>query len=105
MQQPLTQIELVVVYASPTVSPRAMEVFRFYNGELVELRQSNYIGPLVAGRSRPNSTSWINKTDQYLLHGSPVINDCIYRHMHHVRNFAVIDFDEVTLLMGCSLHP
>jgi len=46
----------------------------------VNLRRSDYIadGPT-----------------QFLLHGSPVINDCIYRHMHRFRHIIVIDFDEV----------
>lgn len=45
----------------------------------VELRKTNYIadGP-----------------QQHLLHGSPVINDCIYRNMHKFNYIMVIDFDE-----------
>jgi len=46
----------------------------------VELRRSDYIadGP-----------------SQFLLHGAPVINDCIYRNMHRFRHILVVDYDEV----------
>jgi len=46
----------------------------------VELRRSDYIadGPT-----------------QFLLHGSPVINDCMYRVMHRFRHIVVVDLDEV----------
>lgn len=48
----------------------------------VDLRRSDYIehGP-----------------EQHLLHGSPVINDCLYRHMHLFHYVVVIDFDEVVV--------
>jgi len=46
----------------------------------VDLRRSDYIadGP-----------------SQFLLHGTPAINDCIYRNMHRFKHIVVVDFDEV----------
>ena len=46
----------------------------------VELRRSDYIadGP-----------------SQFLLHGAPVINDCVYRNMYRFRHILVVDYDEV----------
>jgi len=46
----------------------------------VELRRSDYIadGP-----------------EQFLLHGSPVINDCMYRNMYRFKHIIVVDYDEV----------
>ena len=32
-----------------------------------------------------------------MLHGLPVINDCVYRNMYRFRHIAVIDFDEVIM--------
>ena len=32
-----------------------------------------------------------------MLHGLPVINDCIYRNMYRFRHIAIIDFDEVIM--------
>lgn len=51
----------------------------------VDLRKTDYIehGP-----------------QQYLLQGSPVINDCIYRNMHRFHYILVIDFDEVIVPKG-----
>jgi len=71
---------------------RSLQVLRYYatHGGLsegqgfVELRRSDYIadGP-----------------SQFLLHGSPVINDCIYRNMYRFRHILVVDYDEV-----CTRH-
>ena len=94
--QRLLGVQLIGVYVGgPSVSQRAIDVFRWYADDgLVELRYSDYIGP--AGGDEVDR-SWINITNQYLLHGSPVINDCIYRHMHSFRYIGVYDFDEVSV--------
>jgi len=34
---------------------------------------------------------------QYMLHGSPVINDCMYRYMYRFSRIVVIDFDEIIM--------
>jgi len=50
----------------------------------VELRRSDYIadGP-----------------SQFLLHGTPAINDCMYRNMYRFRHIIVVDYDEVSARM------
>jgi len=68
-----------------------LQVLRYYSahrgtteGEgFVDLHRSDYIadGP-----------------SQFLLHGSPAINDCMYRNMYRFRHVIVIDFDEVSIM-------
>lgn len=41
--------------------------------------------------------SIINSQQQFMLHGSPVINDCMYRNMYKFNRILVIDFDEVIM--------
>jgi len=69
-----------------------MDVLRHYvedNG-FVDLRFTESIG-----RSQ----------QQYMLHGSPVINDCMYRNMYSFTRILVIDFDEILMpLQATNLH-
>ena len=85
---------LVGVYLASDISRSAQTVFRHYADVdgLVDLRHSDYISRVVGGTKSSGG--------QYLLHGSPVINDCLYRHMYRFRRVAVIDFDEVRLLIN-----
>lgn len=98
--QRILGVELIGVYAAPTISERTLDVLRRYaagSDGFVELRSTEYIGPITSNNGgHPFNVSGSN---QYLLHGSPVINDCIYRHMHSFRYIGVYDFDEV-----CRLH-
>ena len=65
-----------------------LQVLRYYSTHrgvtgdkgFVELRRSDYI---------PRSPS------QFLLHGTPAINDCMYRNMYRFRHIVVVDLDEV----------
>jgi len=104
--QRLLGVELIGVYAAPTVSERALDVFRRYaaaDDGLVELRWTNYMGPVTSEQFN------VSNSNQYLLLGSPVINDCIYRHMYSFRYIGVYDFDEVCLktynVMGMKYRP
>jgi len=40
---------------------------------------------------------------QFLLHGAPAINDCMYRNMYRFRHIIVVDLDEVQLLLQYSM--
>jgi hypothetical protein len=89
--------DLVVIY-NHSLSSSSAAVLRSYSdtpGEIgrpsvsradqlhVEVRQSHdFLPPRLAAQS-------------FLLHMSPVINDCMYRHHGLFRYFAVIDLDEV----------
>jgi len=80
------------ITSSPEVIIRPddlLQVLRYYSTHgrgvskrrgFVDLRRSDYIadGP-----------------SQFLLHGTPVINDCMYRNMYRFRHIIVVDFDEV----------
>ena len=87
--QRLLGVSMVGVYLASDISQSAEKVFRYYADVegLVDLRQSDYISPIVGGSS--------SSPRQYLLHGSPVINDCIYRNMFRYSHIGVMDFDEV----------
>ena len=54
---------------------------------LVELRRTDYIGRVWGGSETSH--------DQFWLHLTPTINDCIYRNMFRFTRIAVMDFDEV----------
>ena len=56
------------------------------------MRVSEYIARFVGGSQTSH--------EQYRLHQSPTINDCFYRNMYRFDRIAVIDFDEVSLLMN-----
>lgn len=88
----LLGVSLVGVYITPDISESAHTVLRHYSevDGLVDLWRSDYIGPVVGG----SATS----PRQYLMHGSPVINDCVYRNMYQFKYIAVFDFDEVHVL-------
>lgn len=97
--QRLLGVELIGVYASPTVGRPAMDVFRRYaavDDGLVDLRVTNYIGPTSSAAFN------VMTSNQHLLQGSPVINDCMYRHMHSFKYIGVYDFDEVGYLNRCG---
>ena len=53
----------------------------------VDLRRTQYIERFVGGSN--------SSYRQSVIHESPVINDCVYRHMYRFDRIAVIDFDEV----------
>ncbi|ESO02360.1 hypothetical protein HELRODRAFT_188674 [Helobdella robusta] len=73
----------VIGFYDMEIDEPAMAVLKHYAEEgLVDLRRSDYI---------PNGPQ------QYMLHGSPVINDCMYRHMFTHRYLLVYDVDEVIL--------
>jgi hypothetical protein len=95
--QRILGVDLVVVY-NHSLSGPAAAVLRSYTDIpnetnrpsvtrvdrlRVEIRQSHdFLAPRLAAQS-------------FLLHMSPVINDCMYRHHGLFRHFAVIDLDEV----------
>ena len=87
--QRLLGVSMVGVYLASDISQSAEKVFRYYADVegLVDLRRSDYISRVVGGSS--------SSPRQYLLHGSPVINDCIYRNMFLYNHIGVMDFDEV----------
>ena len=87
--QRILGVALIGVYLASDISPATEKVLRYYAevDGLVDLRRSNYISPIAGGS--------VTSDRQYLLHGSPVINDCIYRYMFRFSRIAVIDFDEV----------
>lgn len=80
--QRLLGVSRVGVYDLSIDPGPGLEVLRHYAREgLVELRKTDSL-PVPGG-------------SQYLLHGSPVINDCLYRNMHSFNWILVIDLDEV----------
>jgi len=87
--QRLLGVSLIGVYLASDISSSTEKVLRYYAevDGLVDLRRSSYISRVPGG----SATS----PEQYSLHWSPVINDCIYRHMFRFSRIAVIDFDEV----------
>lgn len=80
--QRILGVSRVGVYDHALDPGLGLEVLRHYEAEgMVELRKTD---PLpIPGKQ------------QLLLHGTPVINDCMYRYMHSYRWIFVIDFDEV----------
>lgn len=90
--QRLLGVSLIGVYLAPDISQPARMVLRHYADVdgLVDLRRSDYISHVVGGT--------LTSPQQYMLHWSPVINDCLYRHMFRFRHIGVIDFDEVFML-------
>lgn len=81
--QRILGVSLVGVYilSAPQV---VLKVFGHYSDEkFVDLRRIDYI------------YSSEKKDDEFWLHLTPTINDCIYRHMHEFRRIVVVDFDEV----------
>jgi len=93
----LLGVSLVGVYLASDISRSTEKVLKYYADVdgLVDLRRSYYISQVVGG----SATS----PRQYLLHGSPVINDCIYRNMFRFSRIAVFDFDEVFLTSSSLL--
>jgi len=91
--QRLLGVSLINVYLASDINPLTEKVLRYYADVdgLVDLRRSNYISRVPGG----SATS----PEQYSLHWSPVINDCIYRAMFRFSRIAVLDFDEVLRLM------
>lgn len=80
--QRILGVSRIGVYDMSVEAGLGLEVLRHYAREgFIELRKTDALP--VPGRS------------QYLLHGSPVINDCLYRNMHSFNWILVIDFDEV----------
>lgn len=80
--QRILGVSRVGVYDHALDPGRGLEVLRHYEAEgMVELRKTD---PLP-----------IPGEQQFLLHGTPVINDCMYRYMHSYRWIFVVDFDEV----------
>ena len=43
------------------------------------------------------TVEWLPSQQQFMLHGSPVINDCVYRNRYSFHRILVIDFDEVIM--------
>lgn len=82
--QRILGVSRVGVYDHDLAPGPGLRVLRRYDAEgMVELRKSD---PLpIPGKQ------------QLLLHGTPVINDCMYRYMHSYRWIFVIDFDEVLI--------
>jgi len=89
--QRLVGVTMIGVYVLSDLSPTARKLFRYYADveHLVELRRTDYIERVVGG----SETS----ADQYWLHLTPVINDCLYRNMYRFNRIGVMDFDEVSL--------
>ena len=87
--QRLLGVSLIGVYLASDISLSTEKVLRYYAevDGLVDLRRSTYISRVVGGT--------LTSPEQYLLHASPVINDCMYRYMFRFSRIAVIDFDEV----------
>lgn len=87
--QRLLGVSQVGVYIMSDLSASARRVFRYYADveRLVALRHTDYIERVVGG----SETS----PDQFWLHLTPVINDCLYRNMFRYRRIGVMDFDEV----------
>jgi hypothetical protein len=90
--QRILGVEMIAIYNMSITDGPVGDVLRYYSQTIsdglsepfVDLRRSDYI------RDGPQ---------QYLLHGSPVINDCMYRHMYRFRHIVVIDFDEVNIIL------
>jgi Glycosyltransferase family 92 len=90
--QRLLGAQMIGIYNMSIADGPSADVLRYYSQKttdgltepFIDLRRSDYIkdGP-----------------QQYLLHGSPVINDCVYRHMHRFKHIAVVDFDEVSIVI------
>ena len=89
--QRLLGVSLINVYLASDINPLTEKALRYYADVdgLVDLRRSNYISRVPGG----SATS----PEQYSLHWSPVINDCIYRAMFRFSRIAVLDFDEVLI--------
>ena len=87
--QRLLGVTLVGVYVLSDLSASARRLLAYYSSVdgLVDLRRTDYIARVPGGE--PSSP------DQFWLHLTPVINDCIYRNMFRFQRIAVIDFDEV----------
>jgi len=68
-------------------------VTRYYADveSLIDIRRSENI-------QRPVGSDRTSDPEQYILHLSPTINDCLYRNMYRFTRIAVVDFDEV----GCD---
>lgn len=80
--QKILGVSLIGIY-DLKLSEASLNVLRHYSDEgLVDLRKTEPI---------------YDDLDHYLLQGSPVINDCIYRHMYEFDRIIVIDFDEIIL--------
>jgi hypothetical protein len=90
--QRILGVEMIGIYNMSITDGPAGDVLRYYSQTttdglsepFVDLRRSDHIQ---------------DGFQQYLLHGSPVINDCVYRHMHRFKHIAVIDFDEVNIIL------
>lgn len=81
--QRLLGVELIGIY-NFNISGPAIDVLRHYAAVdgLVELWTAGYI---------PNGP------EQNILQCTPVVNDCIYRHMHGFKRIAVLDLDEAII--------
>jgi len=84
--QKILGVSLIAIYVL-SASDSALDVFKHYAAEgFVELREMSYIYSSVNDPEK-----------EFLLHQTPAINDCIYRHMYEFRRIAVIDFDEIIM--------
>jgi len=86
--QRLLGVDMIGVYNMSIVDGDGADVLRYYSQTTV----NNYNESFVDLRRSDRIT---DEQKHFLLHGSPVINDCVYRHMYRFKNIAVIDFDEV----------
>jgi len=86
--QRLLGVQLIVIY-NLNVNGSGLDVLRRYDDEgFVELWTTSYLpdGPM-----------------HNILHSTPVVNDCIYRHMHEFRRIAVLDLDELIIPESSSI--
>jgi len=89
--QRLLGVTQVGVYMLSDLSTSARHVFEYYSSVegLVDLRHTDLISRVPGGAETSG--------DQFWLHLTPVINDCIYRNMFRFQRIGVMDFDEVRL--------
>jgi len=88
--QRLLGVSLVGVYITPATHPDTRRTMGQYGAtSLAELRTIDYLD---------------GRTDNgpFLMVNLAAINDCIYRHLYTHRFIAVIDFDEVSLILDNS---